>query len=335
MPLNPVLPTALPTAELPRVCTMATQTAPPEQKPQTNPPGAMDAKALLAMGLERTNNKTGFMFHRIDESASYWLNSLPHSPNPLVDLGSAYGVHTLHALKAGRDVIAVDMDEVHIAGLQERVDEYLASPAAQTRPGPGRLVRATVAKLPQSGVCDDESVAGVLLSEMLHFLKPGEPLPLLKDIYRWLEPGGCLVATVSASVPANVATFSGKAGYVLRDGRTAVEADKLISSASGQELMEMAPAFMELPASAPFRIAACGHLYLMSAKELKAFAKQAGFQIERCSDITQNKYPGKEGNAVLLVARKPDTRKQKQKVWAAAAVAAGASALFIQYGRKR
>lgn len=314
---------------------MATQAASTEHKPKTNP--FMDPKALLAMGMERTNNKTGFMFLRIGESASYWLNSRPHSPNPLVDLGSAYGVHTLHALKAGRDVVAVDMDEIHIARLRERVDEYLASPAAQNGAGPGRLVRATVATLPQSGVCDDESVAGVLLSEVLHFMKPGEPLPLMKDIYRWLEPGGRLVATCAASSPVKVANFSKKAGYVLRDGRTAEEVDKLVSSASGEELMEMAPAYMELPDSAPFRNITSGHLYLMSTKELKAFAIQAGFQIERCRYIAQNKYPDKDhtNDTVLLVARKPNPRKQKHKFWAAAGVAALASALFIQYCRKR
>lgn len=297
-----------------------------------------DPKAMAAMGLERTNNKKGFMFLRIGESASYWLNSLPHSSSPLLDLGAAYGVHTIHALKAGRDVVAVDMDEVHIAELRVRVDDYLRSPAAQNGAGPGRLVDATVATLPEPAICQEDSVAGVLVAEVLHFMKPGQLQPLFSDIYRWLEPGGRVVVTAAASQRAKVEVFTSKMGYKLSNDRTVDDVDKMISTASGEELAKAAPAFMELPEASPFRANVNSHLYLMSTKEVKAFAKEAGFQIERCSYITPQKYPDKkvEGETVLLVARKPDPRKQKQKLWAAAAATAAATSILVfQFCRKR
>lgn len=320
---------------------MSSPSAPPADasaspaKPESNP--FNDPKALAAMGLERTNNKTGFMFLNIDDSINYWLNSMPHSSKPLVDLGAAYGIHTIHALKAGRDVISVDMDEVHISKLRERVDKYLKSTAAQQSTSPGRLVDSLIATLPDSTVFQDESVAGVLLSEVLHFMKPGQPQPLFEDVYRWLEPGGKMVVTMAASKEEKVQNFAGKMGFELNNDRTVDEVNNMIATASSEELANEAPAYMELPASSPFRAAVCGSLYLMCAKELKVFAKRAGFQIEKCTHISPDKYPDAkiEGETVLLVARKPDPRRQRQTFWAVtAAAAAVASVVVLQLCRK-
>lgn len=271
-----------------------------------------DPKALAAMGLERTNNKTGFMFLKIDDSINHWLNSSPHSSKPLLDLGAAYGVHTIHALKAGRDVVSADMDEVHISKLRERVGEYLKISASHQGTGAGRLIDSTVVTLPDSTAFRDESVAGVLLSEVLHFMKPGQPQLLFNDVYRWMEPGGRMVVTVAASKEETVQRFTGNMGFKLNKDRSVGDVTKMIATACEEELAKEAPTYMELPQSSPFRAALCGHLYLMDAKELKFFAKKAGFQIERCIPISPGKYPDEksEGGTVLLVARKADPSVQ-------------------------
>ena len=310
----------------------ATSAPPPGAPPKGKNP-FQDPEAMAAMGLERTKNKTGFMYLRIGESATHWLNSLPHSSSPLLDLGAAYGVHTLHAMKAGRDVIAVDMEQAHIDDLRVRADDYAKSSAAENSTGPGKLVRATVATLPDPSVCADESVAGVLLSEVIHFMRPGQPQVVFSDIFRWLKPGGRLVVTTAASKGPKVEEFANKAGFKLNGERSVEEAIDMISTASGPELVKAAPTFMELPQDSPMRKFVCGILYLMSTKEVETMAKEAGFKVERCRYITTGKYPDKtiKGETVLLVAKKPDPAKRDRNIRTAAAVAVAAASSLAVY----
>lgn len=260
---------------------------------------------LREKGLERTNNNKGYMFLNIGESAEHWLASLPQSQKPLLDLGAAYGVHTIHAIKAGRDVIAVDCDETHIRVLNERVDSFLSE---QRDSKYGELVRTTVATLPKGDLCEENSVAGVLLSEVLHFLKPGGPLAVMRDIFRWLEPGGLFVATCASSTCASSVEFSqfSLILYQLRHGRTLAEAKELLREASGEELLDIAPFYMELRTDLEFEAGAYDHLYLWSTKEIGAMARKAGFDVERVEYFSPSKYPQPtKDDEVILLARKP------------------------------
>lgn len=282
---------------------MAATTPAPEAVPQQMPSIALSQEIYAKV--EPTANKTGYMFLKIGESAEYWLNSCPDSDKPLLDLGAAYGVHSLHAMKHGRDVIAADIDAKHIEVLKERCEAFTENPPRDAVAKPGRLIRAEVAKLPTPDLCEPESVSGVLLSEVLHFFHPKDPLTHFKDVFRWLIPGGRFVST-----SCSAAEMDGmkKAGVSLHDGRTFEELEAFLDGPA-EELVDRAPTYLTMPEGSPLVQLMGKTMYLMTLKELQATAEAAGFEVERCSYISPDKYPfrtkGSKDETAFLVARKP------------------------------
>lgn len=252
-----------------------------------------DAEYLASVGLVATNNNKGHMFLQVDGYVESWLSSLPDSDKPLADLGCAFGVHTVHALRHGRDVIAVDMERSHIVTLETtiRAQRGLA----------GRLVATRVARLPQSDLFESESLAGVLLSELLHFLTPGEPGRVFADVFKWLQPGGRVVVS-TASDTACASKLA--CGATMRGGDTEDEIMRFIQSASDEDLVREAPTF----ATYSTQSSDLSHLYYFSTRELAAHARLAGFHIENLHYYSPQKYQvtySEENDAVLLIARKP------------------------------
>lgn len=257
--------------------------------------------------VEPTNNKKGFMFLKIGESAQYWLDSLPHSEKPLLDIGAAYGVHTIHAINAGRHVIALDCDQSHLAELRRRVESLQSNPRAEANVSLGALRGTVRATLPCSDACAADSVSGVLISEVLAFMRPGEPQVVFNDVFRWLQPGGRLVVTAASSTclehSVNVR------GFQLANGRSLDEALQLLR-ASPNVLLDAAPGFLQLNKDYKFSAQLPESLYYLSTSELELMAESAGFQVERVSYISPKKYPklpdsNRTDETVLLVARKP------------------------------
>ena len=265
--------------------------------------------------IEKTNNNTGHSFNKIIESATYWLESLPNSSLPLLDLGAAYGVHTLHAINAGRNVIAVDADETHIRILKERVNALQKETSFKSL---GLLVDTKIVTLPAEDSFLPNSVSGVLLSEVLHFLKPGQPVQLMKDIFQWLEPGGRFVLTTISSWSFDHSVFENDwkpAGNLNR-----IEIRKILNDAnrpapkiSGTEMLKLAPAyFCKTKSRFSDHLSDCNlgnFLYAFSKLEVETAAKLAGFEIERIDYISPRRYPilpeDLKNETILLVARKP------------------------------
>lgn len=248
-----------------------------------------DAEFLASVGLVATNNKAGCMFLQIDEYVNEWIKTNVQSDKPLADLGCAYGIHTIHALKK-RDVISVDMDATHIAKLKETVWKEQGLH--------GKLINTHVARLPCSELFEDESISGALLSEVMHFLKPGEPLAVLKDIFRWLVPGASLFVST-----ASEKGFANKTGARMQDGRSEKEMMEFVSKASDKEIIDASPTFTtfsdrcEIPS-----------LYFLTEKELGALACLAGFEILTLRYYSPRKYQvlyAEANECLLLIARKP------------------------------
>jgi hypothetical protein len=59
----------------------------------------------------------------------------------------------------------------------------------------GALIDPVVALLPKSDLVQEKSVAGVLLSEVTHFMDLVSQQKLLVNVFRWLRPGGQLALT--------------------------------------------------------------------------------------------------------------------------------------------
>lgn len=260
-----------------------------------------DRQLLASLDMVPTNNSKGYMFLQVDSYVQDWLSSLPESDKPLLDMGCAYGVHTLFALRHGRDVIAVDMEHTHLSALRDNVAKETNDAGERGMASFGRLVDTQIARLPNSGLFEGESVSGALLSEVMHFFQPGEPLQLFVDVYRWLVPGGHFVISVASAsdIPQML-----EAGLTFQGGSSAEELNAFISQASDEELVRAAPTYGTFPSN----LNVGEWLYYFTLQELAALARISGFNIKKLEYFSPQKYLVlilNRDEAALLVAQKP------------------------------
>jgi 2-polyprenyl-3-methyl-5-hydroxy-6-metoxy-1,4-benzoquinol methylase len=71
-------------------------------------------------GFVKTLNGMGFMTSTLDEYSQDFARFAPSAPGPALDVGAAYGVATLEALKNGAHVIANDLDVRHLEILRDQ-----------------------------------------------------------------------------------------------------------------------------------------------------------------------------------------------------------------------
>ena len=98
--------------------------------------------------------------------------------NPVVDIGAAYGVATLPALKAGAHVVAVDISENHLISLQEQAAPYQSALTT---------IHGRFPFLPENWSAE---IGAVYMSQVLPFLTPDEVMLGARVLYDWLVPGG-------------------------------------------------------------------------------------------------------------------------------------------------
>lgn len=278
----------------------------------------LTASAQSDLNVEKTANNRGFMFLSPLDSFQYWTSSLPKSELPLLDLGSAYGVNTLSAIRAGRDVIAADMDSNHLKILRERAEALKNKSHEKTL---GRLIDTKVMQLPCSNGMKEKSVSGILLSEVLHFLSPGEPEKIMKDAYKWLDVGGFFVVNCLSWTAFNHPL--GKNIFELDGGHNPQEVVEMMTGADEKALtitkkeMERIPAIYltrkgPTPPEFHNKLPYDGNLLLHSIANLSVMAREAGFEVVKACYISPRRYPNypKElsDETALLVARKPSTK---------------------------
>ena len=127
-----------------------------------------------------TLNQTGFMFEILDEFADEFIQYAGEIKKPVLDLGCAYGVATIAALKAGGTVTACDLEQQHLDILVENTPEELHTKLECVR---GELPHIEF---------PPESFAAVLCSRVLHFLDGSAIDASVRNMYSWLKPGGHL-----------------------------------------------------------------------------------------------------------------------------------------------
>jgi len=131
-------------------------------------------------GLVPTLNDKGFMFEVLDEYADEFIRQSAATNDEALEIGCAYGIATIAALEAGARITACDMDARHLEVLQSRVREGLRE----------NLTLLT-GMLPDIDL--PENHFGTLLcSRVLHFLPGDEIEHSVRNMYRWLKPGGQL-----------------------------------------------------------------------------------------------------------------------------------------------
>ena len=118
----------------------------------------------------------------------------------VLDIGAAFGLASLAALRSGVRVIANDIETAHL-------DELLARARAQC--GKDELARLTLtpAHFPRELHCEAASLAAVHASNVLHFLTGNQLALGFRRIARWLRPGGVLFVQAATPFQAPFVAF--------------------------------------------------------------------------------------------------------------------------------
>ena len=135
-------------------------------------------------GAVPTLNGRGFMLEALDEYADEFAHAAAAGSGESLDIGCAYGVATLAALRRGARICASDMEPQHLALLEQR------TPADQR----GRL--RTVAGTLPAVTFPDGSFDAILASRVIHFLAGDDIRITVAAMTRWLRPGGRLFLVV-------------------------------------------------------------------------------------------------------------------------------------------
>ena len=133
-----------------------------------------------------TLNHTGFQMATTSPLLEDWIKSYD-GENPLLDVGCAYGINTYEALNLDIPVLALDMDRRHLQILEENLS-----------PSKSNLLSCIVGTLPCEIPIPAASISGIMLAEVLHFLKGEEMKQALKTLFDILVPGGRLFITTLA-----------------------------------------------------------------------------------------------------------------------------------------
>ncbi|MDF1677386.1 MAG: class I SAM-dependent methyltransferase [Legionellaceae bacterium] len=132
-----------------------------------------------------TMNNQGFMVtEALDVFSNDFIEAATHAAligGQVLEIGAAYGVVSLEALKQGATVFCNDLDVRHLAVVAK------AHAALQT----GQLVTIPGA-FPDEFDFEAASFDAILISRVLHFFSGNEVVRALKRARAWLKPGGCL-----------------------------------------------------------------------------------------------------------------------------------------------
>jgi SAM-dependent methyltransferase len=210
-----------------------------------------------------------------------WLKTLEHSAPLVLDIGCGLGVGTLPLLEAGARVIAVDLEESHLASIRQ---------AAAERSIADRLT-TVVGQFP--GSLRFEELDAIHCSNVLHFL-PGTQIEAgATKMCDWLKPGGKVFLQVGTIYAGHIKRLLPVFEERRRSGIKWAGETALARQFVASEFRDATPDFMN---------------YLDEIPVVEAF-KAAGFLVENGWYYTRNGLPdrlrsdGREHYG--LIAEKP------------------------------
>lgn len=130
-------------------------------------------------GLVRTLNSMGTMTPAPDIFSRAFIDFVPKAPGRSLDIGAAYGVATLPALRSGSLIIANDIDERHLKILFNRVP---AEHRSRLELAPGEF--------PDKLDFPTGSLGAVLICRVMHFFDGPRIERAAAKVMKWLAPGG-------------------------------------------------------------------------------------------------------------------------------------------------
>jgi len=216
--------------------------------------------------MEPTLNGTGFMFRVLDEYAEDFIQFTGQTDGAALDIGPAFGVTTIAALKAGGRVTACDPDPRHLQILAENTPEALRS-----------NLTCITDRLPDINLAD-ESYDAILCSRVLHFLDGSAIDASVRNMFRWLQPGGRLY--LIADTPYGIwrkfiPIFEARRARGDRWPGLMIGLENYLPFAPGDRAMD-GPPFMNL----------------LDPELLTRICSDAGFDVQRASFIDRSDFGG-------------------------------------------
>ena len=131
------------------------------------------------VGLIQTMNGMGIMTTELSPVANQFVNDAKSFTSGYLDIGAAYGVASHKVLENGVKLIACDISNDHLDILQQSApSEYKHNLTIDNK------------AFPYETDYPSNSLGGILISLVLHFLD-GEAIENgLRKCYEWLQPGG-------------------------------------------------------------------------------------------------------------------------------------------------
>ena len=134
-----------------------------------------------------TLNQTGFMTPDQNPYNLGFIDFAAACKHPVLDVGAAYGLTSLPALRKGAQVIANDIDLRHLLLLRDQAEEGLR-----------KHLFLNKKRFPKETEFPDNSIGAILLCRIAHFLNAEEMEQSITKMKNWLIPGGRIfVVTMS------------------------------------------------------------------------------------------------------------------------------------------
>jgi len=209
-----------------------------------------------------TLNAMGWMFRGLSPIGREFAAFAGASRGRALDVGCAYGVATIAALKKGASVIACDLDQRHLDTVRQLTPAELQE----------RLVTVK-AKFPDELRLEPNSLDGALAANVLHFFDGVALESSFDRLHRWLRTGGKLF--ISAASP-----YCGH----LRDYRPIYERNRQ-SGKKWPGLLAVREAVPSLAGYVP------DFIHVFRTEDLVDHATSNGFRVEKAEYFTMEGLP--------------------------------------------
>lgn len=234
--------------------------------------------------VSKTLNKKGYTSTLLNHYTQSFLELIKPSSSHVLDIGAAFGVLTIEALKRGAYVVANDIEVQQLKILQKNVPIPFKS-----------NLEIKQGSFPDSLEFHEESFDAIVISQILHFLSGSQIDKGLNLAFKWLKPNGKIFITAVTPYTGVLEKFLPIYKMRKEEGSPWPGIIEDISMyCSNQEILENNPHFMNF----------------LDKDILKYHCGHAGFLIEECESFAREDFPDYlKGNGlenVGLIGIKPD-----------------------------